>query len=58
MWTGTLTELAGAAEQSESDRPGTIVIGDVVRVGAMLADFNRGSEREDEDDSGLTAVAR
>ncbi|HEU4893739.1 MAG TPA: uroporphyrinogen-III C-methyltransferase [Vicinamibacterales bacterium] len=58
LWTGTLAELAGAAEQSESERPGTIVIGDVVRVGAMLADFNQGSERDDEDDSGLAAVAR
>jgi uroporphyrin-III C-methyltransferase/precorrin-2 dehydrogenase/sirohydrochlorin ferrochelatase len=58
LWTGTLAELGTAAEQSESDRPGTIVIGEVVRVGAMLADFNQGSEREDEGDSGLTAVAR
>jgi uroporphyrin-III C-methyltransferase / precorrin-2 dehydrogenase / sirohydrochlorin ferrochelatase len=58
LWTGTLAELATAVEQSDSDRPGTIVIGDVVRVGAMLADFNKSSEREDEDDSGLTAVAR
>jgi len=29
-----------------------------VRLGAMLADFNQGSERKDEDDSGLAAIAR
>jgi uroporphyrin-III C-methyltransferase / precorrin-2 dehydrogenase / sirohydrochlorin ferrochelatase len=58
LWTGTLAELATAAEQSDSDRPGTIVIGDVVRVGAMLADFNQDSERQDEDDSGLAVIAR
>jgi len=58
LWTGTLAELATAAEQSDSDRPGTIVIGDVVRVGAMLADFNQGSQQDDEDNSGRAAVAR
>jgi len=58
LWTGTLAELATAADQSESDRPGTIVIGDVVRVGAMLTTFNQDSERDDEAGSGRTAVAR
>jgi uroporphyrin-III C-methyltransferase/precorrin-2 dehydrogenase/sirohydrochlorin ferrochelatase len=58
LWTGTLAELGEAALQSESDRPGTIVIGDVVRVGAMLADFNQQSGQDDVDDTGLAAVAR
>ena len=47
LWTGTLAELASAAEQSESERPGTIVIGDVVRVGAMLADLETESEQDE-----------
>ncbi len=58
LWTGTLAELGEAANQSESDRPGTLVIGDVVRVGAMLADFNQQSGQDDVDDTGLAAVAR
>ena len=36
LWTGTLGELGEAVGESASDQPGTIVIGDVVRVGAML----------------------
>jgi uroporphyrin-III C-methyltransferase/precorrin-2 dehydrogenase/sirohydrochlorin ferrochelatase len=58
LWTGTLAELAGAADRSESDRPGTIVIGDVVRVGAMLADCDRQAAAADAEDPGLTALAR
>jgi uroporphyrin-III C-methyltransferase len=58
LWMGTLAELGEAALQSESDRPGTIVIGEVVRVGAMLADVNQQSEQDDVDDTGLAAVAR
>ena len=34
------------------------MIGDVVRVGAMLADFNQQSGQDDVDDTGLAAVAR
>jgi uroporphyrin-III C-methyltransferase / precorrin-2 dehydrogenase / sirohydrochlorin ferrochelatase len=37
VWTGTLVDLAHGVANSTSDLPGTIVIGDVVRVGAMLA---------------------
>jgi uroporphyrin-III C-methyltransferase/precorrin-2 dehydrogenase/sirohydrochlorin ferrochelatase len=58
LWTGTLAELGEAAGESASDRPGTIVIGDVVRVGAMLADFNQQSGQDELDDTGPTAVAR
>ena len=52
-WTGTLAELGVAVDKSDSDRPGTIVIGEVVRVGAMLEEFVE-SERDDE--SGLAAA--
>ena len=55
-WIGTLSELPAAVASSESDRPGTIVIGDVVRVGAMLAEFARVSEEGD--DSLEVAAAR
>ena len=58
VWTGTLAEMPDAAERSESDRPGTIVVGDVVRVGAMIAAFNQVREHEGEDGRGLTAAAR
>ena len=36
-WSGTLVNLAAGVEESDGDRPGTIVIGEVVRVGALLA---------------------
>jgi uroporphyrin-III C-methyltransferase/precorrin-2 dehydrogenase/sirohydrochlorin ferrochelatase len=36
-WSGTLADLARGVEESGGDRPGTIVIGEVVRVGALLA---------------------
>jgi uroporphyrin-III C-methyltransferase/precorrin-2 dehydrogenase/sirohydrochlorin ferrochelatase len=36
-WSGTLANLAGGVEESGGDRPGTIVIGEVVRIGALLA---------------------
>jgi uroporphyrin-III C-methyltransferase len=54
LWTGTLAELGSAAEQSESDRPGTIVIGDVVRVGSLLAEF----VETDQDGASDLAAAR
>jgi uroporphyrin-III C-methyltransferase / precorrin-2 dehydrogenase / sirohydrochlorin ferrochelatase len=54
LWTGTLAELATAVEESESDRPGTIVIGEVVRVGAMLAEL----VESDQDDAPGFAAAR
>ena len=36
VWSGALSDLAKGASARSSDAPGTIVIGDVVRVGAML----------------------
>ena len=36
VWMGTLGELTAAVADSGGDAPGTIVIGDVVKVGAML----------------------
>ena len=54
LWSGTLSELGAAVDRSDSDRPGTIVIGEVVRVGAMLADL--GTESEQDDASGLAAA--
>jgi siroheme synthase len=53
-WIGTLADLADAAEQSDSDRPGTIVVGEVVRVGAMLGDLVK--ESGEDDVSGLAAA--
>jgi len=45
LWTGTLSELARARNQKSGDAPGTIVIGDVVRVGAILgAEMNRSAD--------------
>jgi uroporphyrin-III C-methyltransferase/precorrin-2 dehydrogenase/sirohydrochlorin ferrochelatase len=52
-WTGTLAELGVAVDESDSDRPGTIVIGEVVRVGAMLEKF---VASEQDDESGLAAA--
>ena len=52
-WIGTLAELGVAVDESGSDRPGTIVIGEVVRVGAMLEEF---VESEQDDESGLAAA--
>ena len=37
VWIGTLADLPAGARESSSDRPGTIVVGEVVRVGALLA---------------------
>jgi hypothetical protein len=36
-WTGALVDLRAGAPGRATDAPGTIVIGEVVRVGAMLA---------------------
>ena len=49
-WSGTLAELGDAARRSDSDLPGTIVVGEVVRVGAMLGDVDRESEQDDASD--------
>ncbi len=49
-WSGTLAELGDAAERSESDRPGTIVVGEVVRVGGMLGRLDTESRQDDASD--------
>ena len=49
-WMGTLAELPGAVEGRETDGPGTIVIGDVVKIGAMLAtELDRGVVEDEEE---------
>jgi siroheme synthase len=49
-WMGTLAELAAAVEDRETDGPGTIVIGEVVKVGAMLAsELDRAAIEEDDE---------
>jgi uroporphyrin-III C-methyltransferase/precorrin-2 dehydrogenase/sirohydrochlorin ferrochelatase len=53
-WSGTLATLAAGVEKSDGDRPGTIVIGEVVRVGALLRDVERESGQDDA--SGLAAA--
>ena len=55
VWSGTLADLARGVEQSVGDRPGTIVIGDVVRVGALLG---AGDAAEDEASETDAAAAR
>jgi uroporphyrin-III C-methyltransferase len=37
VWIGTLLDLPAGVDARRTDAPGTIVIGDVVKVGAMLA---------------------
>jgi uroporphyrin-III C-methyltransferase/precorrin-2 dehydrogenase/sirohydrochlorin ferrochelatase len=49
-WSGTLANLAGGVEESDGERPGTIVIGEVVRVGALLGDVDRESAQDDATD--------
>lgn len=45
VWMGTLSELASTAGLRSGDAPGTIVIGDVVRVGAILgAEINKSAD--------------
>ena len=52
-WSGTLADLARGVEESGGDRPGTIVIGEVVRVGALLGAADAG-----EDEDAQAAAAR
>ena len=54
-WSGTLADLARGVEESGGDRPGTIVIGEVVRVGALLGSRRDGTG---EDDASDLAAAR
>jgi siroheme synthase len=43
VWTGTLAELPRGSDERLSGAPGTIVIGDVVRVGAIIGAEMQGS---------------
>ena len=54
-WSGTLADLARGVEESGGDRPGTIVVGEVVRVGAMLGGLDSESG---EDEASNRAAAR
>ena len=47
-WSGTLANLAAGVEESDGDRPGTIVIGEVVRVGGLLAAVDADDEKAQE----------
>jgi uroporphyrin-III C-methyltransferase / precorrin-2 dehydrogenase / sirohydrochlorin ferrochelatase len=49
-WSGTLADLARGVEESDGDRPGTIVVGEVVRVGALLGDLDTESGQDDASD--------
>jgi uroporphyrin-III C-methyltransferase/precorrin-2 dehydrogenase/sirohydrochlorin ferrochelatase len=55
VWTGTLGELPHAVRDRETDAPGTIVIGEVVRVGAILGAEMTGAADQPAD--GLAGVA-
>ena len=58
-WTGTLTDLPKGAADRTSDAPGTIVIGEVVKVGALLAaEMSRFSEEAAVDAQAVHAGAR
>jgi siroheme synthase len=60
VWTGCVADLANGMGVGEGDAPGTVVIGDVVRVGAMLATGMiqvTGSENSDDEADSLGAVA-
>ena len=45
-WIGTLTDLPAGVRDSRSGAPGTLVIGDVVKVGALLAPDLAGADEE------------
>jgi uroporphyrin-III C-methyltransferase/precorrin-2 dehydrogenase/sirohydrochlorin ferrochelatase len=45
-WTGTLAGLAAGNGPTDVDRPGTLVVGDVVRLRAVLADDGERAQRE------------
>jgi uroporphyrin-III C-methyltransferase/precorrin-2 dehydrogenase/sirohydrochlorin ferrochelatase len=57
VWTGTLADLGKGLASTMSDRPGTIVVGEVVRVGAMIAAaMNRFADAAEPDGQGIAAV--
>jgi uroporphyrin-III C-methyltransferase/precorrin-2 dehydrogenase/sirohydrochlorin ferrochelatase len=57
-WTGTLSDLRAGGPERRTDAPGTIVIGEVVRVGAMLAGDLTGMIEAAREDESLSAAAR
>jgi uroporphyrin-III C-methyltransferase/precorrin-2 dehydrogenase/sirohydrochlorin ferrochelatase len=59
LWSGTIADLPGGLEAIENGAPGTIVIGDVVRVGAILRagmQTRAPGSQEAEDSVGAAAV--
>lgn len=57
VWTGTLADLAKGVASTVSDRPGTIVVGEVVRVGAMIAaEMNQFADAAEPDALNIAAV--
>ena len=57
VWIGTLADLPRGIEERLSGAPGTIVIGDVVRVGAILGAEMQGSAASVQDAESLSAAA-
>ena len=57
VWIGTLAELPHGVASRGTDAPGTIVIGDVVRVGAILGAEMTGSADGAAQADGLSSVA-
>jgi uroporphyrin-III C-methyltransferase/precorrin-2 dehydrogenase/sirohydrochlorin ferrochelatase len=55
-WTGTLSEIADGVTARETDQPGTIVIGEVVRVGALLEGDMIGFDDETDGESAAIAA--
>jgi uroporphyrin-III C-methyltransferase / precorrin-2 dehydrogenase / sirohydrochlorin ferrochelatase len=51
VWSGTLADLGRGVERSGGDRPGTIVIGEVVRVGALLGAADAAEDGEADADA-------
>jgi uroporphyrin-III C-methyltransferase/precorrin-2 dehydrogenase/sirohydrochlorin ferrochelatase len=57
-WTGTLVELPDGIAARHTDAPGTVVVGDVVKYGAMLAaEMIRSTDAAEPDSMLLGAVA-
>ena len=58
VWSGTLVDLPKSARAASSDAPGTVVIGDVVRVGAILgAEMHRSGDDVERAHEAVGAVA-
>jgi uroporphyrin-III C-methyltransferase/precorrin-2 dehydrogenase/sirohydrochlorin ferrochelatase len=57
LWTGTIAELPAGIGARTSDAPGTVVVGDVVRVGAILGAEMNGSAGGAQVDEAVAAAA-